>query len=118
MITVTELFPLHSTGVRWLEVFRVVSLPEGVRFINEYVISVIVNTSCETLQIYTLDNVIIHSSRESKPVYIYSTKMKILNENRVLINEHRKTFSSSQYRLQMDGLSRTSKSPRADYIGK
>ena len=38
MITIAELFPLHSTCCKWLETFRPIKLSESKRLIKEYIV--------------------------------------------------------------------------------
>lgn len=52
MITIAELFPLYSTGTKWMNTFKPVSLPEIVRLEKEYTI----HTRDKNTEEYTVDD--------------------------------------------------------------
>lgn len=70
MITIAELFPLYSTGYKWLTVFRPVSTLEAVRLEKEYVVHSIKKISKWNLQIWTIDDSI-HNTNDPARISYY-----------------------------------------------
>ena len=56
MITIAELFPLHSTASKWLKVFREVSTQEFVRLEKEYTVIAIITENLEREEVWYLDD--------------------------------------------------------------